>query len=39
MLERANYLRDSTELSADPFSGILKFASAETLEPSADSKI
>jgi AraC-like DNA-binding protein len=31
MLENAVYLRDSTEMSADPFSDILKFTKAEML--------
>jgi AraC-like DNA-binding protein len=31
MLERPSYLRDSTEMSTDPFSDILKFTNAESL--------
>ncbi|GLK71745.1 AraC family transcriptional regulator [Ancylobacter dichloromethanicus] len=31
MLESADYLRDNTGMSADPFSDILKFTNAETL--------
>src|ERR1700761_9375406 len=31
MLERPSYLRDSANMSTDPFSDILKFTSAESL--------
>ncbi len=31
MLERPDYLRDSSKMSDDPFSDILRFADAETI--------